>query len=203
LSKDAVALGIAGVLFGLLVGWIIGSQQGSGGVPQVAQAPAASTPGGSQSAPPPLDESRAAALKSTAQQNPGDAAVRVQLGNMYFDAERFPEAVEWYQSALKVNPKDVNASTDLGIAYYYMNQPDRALEQLAYSLKIDPAHSKTLLNQGIVLAFGKQDLKGAQAAWERVLQVAPNSEEAVRAKQALDGIRSAHQNLDGGSGTGR
>ncbi len=203
MSKDAVALGIAGVLFGLLVGWIIGSQQGTGSVSPVAQAPAASSAGGSQSAPPPRDEYRAAALKSTAQQNPGDAAVRVQLGNMYFDAERFSEAVQWYQSALKVSPKDVNASTDLGIAYYYMNQPDRALEQLEYSLKIDPTHSKTLLNQGIVRAFGKQDLKGAQASWERVLQVAPNSEEAVRAKQALDGIRSAHQNVDGGSGTGR
>ena len=102
-----------------------------------------------------------------------------------------------------MNPKDVNASTDLGIAYYYMNQPDRALEQFDYSLKIDPAHAKTLLNQGIVRAFGRQDLSGAQQSWERVLQVAPRSEEAVRAKQALDGIRSAHQGVDSGSGTGR
>ena len=48
---------------------------------------------------------------------------------MYFDAERFQDAAEWYEAALKITPKDVNASTDLGIAYYYMNQPDKALAQ--------------------------------------------------------------------------
>ena len=52
-------------------------------------------------------------------------APRVQLANLYFDAERFQDAAEWYEAALKINPRDVNASTDLGIAYYYMNQPDK------------------------------------------------------------------------------
>ena len=109
---------------------------------------------------PPLDESRAAALEATIAKNPSDAESRVQLGNLYFDAERFAEATEWYEEALKIDPKDVNASTDLGIAYYYMNQPDRALQQFDRSLAIDPKHAKTLLNIGIVRAFGKQDLEG-------------------------------------------
>ena len=39
------------------------------------------------------------------------------------------------------------------------NQADRALQQFDYSLKLDPSHTKTLLNQGIVMAFGKQDLE--------------------------------------------
>jgi cytochrome c-type biogenesis protein CcmH/NrfG len=207
-SKDAIAVGVAGVFFGLLVGWIIGSQQATGVAPQpaAAQAQAAGgspASGSQQQAPQPIDESRVAAMKADAERNPNDPAIRVQLGNMYFDAERLQEAAQWYEAALKINPKDVNASTDLGIAYYYMNQPDRALAQFDHSLAVDPGHAKTLLNQGIVRAFGKQDLKGAAAAWEKVLQVAPNSDEARAAKQALDGVRAAHQNLDAGSGTGR
>jgi tetratricopeptide (TPR) repeat protein len=205
-SRDAVAVGIAGVFFGLLVGWIIGSQQGTGSAPQpaAAQATSGSAPASpQQQAPQPLDESRATAMKSQAEQNPNDPVIRVQLGNMYFDAERLPEAAQWYEAALKINPKDVNASTDLGIVYYYMNQPDRALAQFDRSLAIDASHAKTLLNQGIVRAFGKQDLNGASASWEKVLQVAPNSEEARAAKQALDGVRAAHQGLGAGSGTGR
>ena len=198
---------MAGVFFGLLVGWIIGSQQATGVAPPPAAA-AQATPGSTsassqQQTPEPVDESRASAMKSQAEQNPNDAVIRVQLGNLYFDAERLPEAAQWYEAALKINSKDVNASTDLGIVYYYMNQPDRALAQFDRSLTIDSTHAKTLLNQGIVRAFGKQDLKGASASWEKVLQVAPNSEEARAAKQALDGVRAAHQNLDSGSGTGR
>jgi cytochrome c-type biogenesis protein CcmH/NrfG len=188
-------MGVAGVFFGLLAGWIIGTQQGAvRAVP--AAAPAAQQAGGSAPAPPPLDESRASALKTTAQQNPGDAVTRVQLGNMYFDAGRFQESAEWYDAALKINPKDVNASTDLGIAYYYMNDADKALAQFDRSLAIDASHAKTLLNIGIVRAFGKQDLKGASEAWQRVLVVAPGSEEARAAQQALEGVKSAHPDLD-------
>jgi cytochrome c-type biogenesis protein CcmH/NrfG len=193
-------MGVAGVFFGALVGWIIGSQQGSGRpAPPPAAASAGSQASGSAAnaqAPPPLDESRASAMKATAQQNPTDAVTRVQLGNMYFDAGRFQEAADWYEAALKIHPKDVNASTDLGITYYYMNQPDRALAQFERSLAVDPAHAKTLLNVGIVRAFGKQDLKGAAEVWQKVLVVAaPSSDEARAARQALDGLRSAHPDL--------
>lgn len=193
MRSDSVVFGIAGIFFGVLVGWIIGSQQASGVVPAPAATTAASPPAPSgQSAPPVFDESRAASLKATADQNPSDPEVRVQLGNLYFDAERYDDAARWYEAALKVDPKNVNASTDLGIAYYYSSQPDRALAQFDRSLEIDPRHSKTLLNIGIVRAFGKQDLDGAEKAWQRVLDVAPNSQEAEVAKKGLDGLRSAH-----------
>jgi cytochrome c-type biogenesis protein CcmH/NrfG len=202
-SKDSLVLGLAGVLFGLIVGWIIGSQQAAPPAPQTSPPMTASSDASGSQAAPALDESRVAALKSTAERAPDDAAARVQLANLYFDAERFQDAAEWYAAALKINPKDVNASTDLGIAYYYMNQPDKALAQFDYSLSIDAAHAKTLLNVGIVRAFARQDLKGATEVWEKVLKVAPGSEEARAARQALDGVRAAHQNLDAGSATGR
>ena len=189
-------MGVAGVFFGVLVGWIVGSQQGTGRpVPPAPAAAGQTAAGANPQAAPALDESRASAMKSTAQQNPTDAVTRVQLGNMYFDAGRFQEAADWYEAALKIHPKDVNASTDLGIAYYYMNQPDRALAQFDRSLAVDPDHAKTLLNVGIVRAFGKQDLKGAAEVWQKVLAVAPASEEARAARQALDGLRSAHPDL--------
>ena len=196
-------MGVAGVFFGVLVGWIIGSQQGG---PRLAPPPVAtnaqSQAGGGQPAPPPLDESRASAMKLTAQQNPTDAVTRVQLGNMYFDAGRFQEAADWYEAALKIHPRDVNASTDLGIAYYYMNQPEKALAQFDKSLQIEPAHGKTLLNIGIVRAFGKSDLKGAADVWEKLLQVAPSSEEARAARQALDGLKANHPDLTGSTPKG-
>ena len=82
-------------------------------------------------------------------------------------------------------------STDLGVAYYYTNQPDRALAQFDQSLAIDPKHIKTLLNVGIVRAFGKQDLAGAGKAWQQVVDLAPNSPEGLAAKKGLEGIKSA------------
>lgn len=195
MPKESLIFGAAGVFFGILVGWILGSQQAPATAPAATAQSAPAQSAQSQTAPP-LDESRVASLRAAAQQNPGDADTRVQLGNLYFDAERFDEAARWYEDALKVDPKNVNASTDLGIAYYYMNQADRALAQFERSLQIDPKHSKTLLNVGIVRAFGKQDLEGAARAWQQVLDVAPpDSPEAKAARQALDGVTKAHPDL--------
>ena len=178
MRKDSVVFGVAGIFFGLLVGWIIGSQQAAP-APQPAAAAATANAAPAQSAPA-LDESRAATLRAAAERNPRDAEARIQLGNLYFDSERFEDAVKWYEEAVQVAPQDVNASTDLGISYYYTNQPDRALAQFERSLAIDPKHSKTLLNVGIVRAFGKQDLEGAAKAFQQVLDVAPGSPEAQR-----------------------
>src|SRR4026209_2935628 len=194
MRRDVILFGIAGVFFGVVVGWIIGAQQATGTSPAAAtpSAPAQTASGSGQQSPPAFDESRASQLKAAADRNPSDVESRVQLGNLYFDAERYEEAAKWYEAALTIDPKNVNASTDLGIAYYYSNQPDRALAQFDRSLAIDPKHSKTLLNIGIVRAFGKQDLEGAEKAWQRVRDVARGSPEAAVAKKGLDGLRAAH-----------
>jgi small glutamine-rich tetratricopeptide repeat-containing protein alpha len=206
MKPESLVLAIAGMFFGLIVGWVIGSQNPTAGRAPIAVAQQAQPPAAQQGAttpaaqpPRPLDEGQAQALRTTAEQRKDDAQPRIELGNMYFDAERYQDAVTWYTEALKLAPKNVNVSTDLAVAYHYLQQNDKALEQFDYSLKIDPKHTKTLLNQGLVRAFGKQDLKGAASSWQQLIEIAPNSEEARMAKQALDGLKSAHPDLVGAS----
>jgi tetratricopeptide (TPR) repeat protein len=198
MKSDAIAFGIAGVLFGLIAGWIIGSQQGTArpapaAVPQASNAPAAAAPRA-----PVLDETQVTALRSVAEREPKNAQPRAQLANLYFDADQYDEAIKWYEKALALAPNDVNVITDLGVCYYYTNRPDKALELFNRSLKLDPKHTKTLLNVGVVKAFGKQDLQGASEAWQQVLKIAPNSPEAQAAKRALDSLQSAHPSIGGG-----
>jgi tetratricopeptide (TPR) repeat protein len=204
MTRDSLALLLSGTFFGVLVGWIIGSQQAKPTVPPPAPVAAQSAPASNTPAPPPaLDMARVADLEQKAKAAPADAAVRTELGNLYFDGERYDQAIEWYDAALKIEPKNVNVSTDLAVAYYYTNQADRALEQLEYSLSVDPKHLKSLLNQGIVLAWGKQDLDGAERAWEKLVSIAPASEEGRRAAQGLDGIRAAHASGGAAAAGGR
>lgn len=201
MKRESVIFAISGTIFGLLAGWIIGTQQApKAPVAATAAAPAVEAPPAETSAPP-LDTAKAAALEQRASAEPDNASVRVDLGNVYFDAQRFDEAIPWYEAAFTLDPKNVAVSTDLAVSYFYTNQVDRALAQLDRSLAIDPRHAKTLLNRGIVLAFGKRDLAGAAAAWEQVVAIAPDSEEGRKAKQGLDGIRAAHENVTSGAPT--
>src|SRR5580704_221885 len=201
MKSESIVFALAGVAFGLIAGWVIGTQQATPRAPAApAQAsaaePAAETAGTRAAL---LDEAQVTALKSVAGREPSNARPRAQLGNLYFDAERYPEAIQWYGEAVKLAPDDVNISTDLGVCYYYTNQPDKALEQFEHSLKLDPNHAKTLLNVGIVRAFGKQDLEGAIQVWQQVMKVSPDSPEAQAAKRAIDSIQSAHRGVGAGA----
>jgi cytochrome c-type biogenesis protein CcmH/NrfG len=197
MRAEALVFAVAGILFGLIVGWMLGSQQarpaGLAAAPaQMATAAPAPATENAQPQPRRLDPSRVQELRAQADQNPKDPAPRTQLGNLFFDAEQYTDAITWYEAALSLNPKDPDVSTDLGVAYYYTNQPDRAISQFELSLSNDPKHTKTLLNLGIVKAFGKQDLAAAAQAWQQVVALAPNSPEGQAAKKALEGIQAAH-----------
>src|SRR5215212_6646862 len=203
MTKESVALGVAGVLFGFLTGWIIGAQQARPApVPAPAAAAAAgpAAPAGQGSAPaeaPKLDQAKLDTLRKRAADNPRDAGVRAEIGNVYFDAERYPEAITWYEASLGLDAKNVDVSTDLGVSYYYANQADRALAQFEHSLQIQPKHAKTMLNIGVVRAFGKQDLNGAAAIWQQIVDIAPESREGQAAKRMIEAVRSAHPETPG------
>ncbi len=208
MKPESIVVGIAGALFGLLCGWMLGAQQVAPVQQPVAQAaPAAAgasgaAPTGQQtrqaSTATPVDVRRAQELEAKAQQDPKDADSRTQLGNMYFDAERYADASTWYEASLQAAPANADVSTDLAVSYYYTNQTDKALAQFARSLEIDKGHTKTWLNLGIVRAFGKQDLAGAAEAWNQVVALAPaDSPEARAARQALEGLRAAHPETGG------
>jgi len=202
MKSESLVYAAAGTLVGFLGGWIIGSQYTVARAPAAAiaaAAPAAVPTGGSTPATPSLDTAKVQAAATRASSEPSNPSPRIELGNLYFDAEQYQEAARWYEAALAIDPSNADVSTDLGVSFYYLNQPDRALAQFDKSLKINPKHSKTLLNLGIVRAFGKQDLQGAAKAWQEVIAVAPASPEGQAARRALEAMRGAHPDLPGAS----
>ncbi len=211
MKTESVVYTLAGMCFGIILGWLLGVQAGGGAASGVALTPAAApatqnTPQGSPAAgspqAPALDEARVQALTTILQSDPKNAGAAVQLGNVYFDAERWDDAITWYRTAVDIDPNNADASTDLGVSLYYTNKTDEALAQFENSLKIDANHTKTLLNKGIVLAFGKQDIRAATDAWKQVVALAPDSPEGQAARRALEGVAAPGHGTEGTSATG-
>jgi tetratricopeptide (TPR) repeat protein len=201
MKLDAVVYTVAGMAFGVILGWVIGAQQlgRTAQVPAAPQpisqsAPAAGQPAAGGRAAPTLDQGKVDELTAAINTDPKNATAIVQLANVYFDAERFTDAISWYEKAVALEPKNADVSTDLGVSYYYTNRTDEALKRFEESLRINPNHTKTLLNKGIVLAFGKEDLKGAAAQWQKVVELAPGTPEGEAAKRALEGVAAAVHN---------
>ena len=154
-----------------------------------AGAPAAA-PGTTPAAEPvPIDEEQVRALQARAGKDPQDAESRMELGITFSDANRFAEAIPWFEQALALRPKDLDLSSELARTYDLAHQPERAEKQFAAALAIDPQHPKTLAYKGMFLA-DRQDFDGAEALWEEVVRISPDSIDGKWAAETLAALRA-------------
>ena len=181
-----------------LMGWIVWSERPVEAPPPSASIDGAQADAGGRPAEAALDETHVAALEAAAAAAPDDVVSRLALGDLYFGARRFEQAILWYEAALELDSHDGDAGTNLGVSYYYAGQTERAVAQFEQSLEINPSNQRALLSLGIVRAFGLQDIEGATALWERVIEIAPDSPEGRAARESLDRMGQAHGAFDGG-----
>ena len=106
--------------------------------------------------------------------NPNDFDTVVKLGNLYYDSQAYPQAIEYYEKAVPLQPNNADVRTDLGTAYWYTGSADKAIASFEKALTIRPNHAPTLFNLGIVEWQGKKDPKAAVVTWEKLLQTNPD-----------------------------
>jgi cytochrome c-type biogenesis protein CcmH/NrfG len=139
-----------------------------------AQLPGIGSPQQQQGASPEMLAKAAEPLLTQLQANPKDFDTLTKLGNLYYDGQAYPQAIEYYEKALTIQPNNPDVRTDLGTAYWYTGDADKAIANFEKALAIRPNHPGTLFNLGIVKWQGKKDPKGAVLAWEKLLQTNPD-----------------------------
>jgi cytochrome c-type biogenesis protein CcmH/NrfG len=159
-QKETIIFTTCGFLLGLTLGGLVIG-------PKVAQSrltgnPAASADGGaamtaaSQATPPaggnPMVavQQQLATLKDAIAKDPRNFEALVQLGDMYMDAAKFPQAIDYLERAVAVRD-DANVHTDLGICYKQAGQPGAALAEFEHAVALAPDQWQPLFNQAIVL----------------------------------------------------
>jgi tetratricopeptide (TPR) repeat protein len=109
--------------------------------------------------------------------DPNNFAATIALGNAYFDAGQWKQAIQHYERALLLDPSntDVIADviTDMGTCYRNLGMPGRAIAEYERALKIEPTHQNALFNLGIVYGYDRKDYATAIRYWERLLHISP------------------------------
>jgi cytochrome c-type biogenesis protein CcmH/NrfG len=177
--------GIAGVLFGVIVGYLLGvSRTGAGSLPVAAvQATAAAAPAV-------VTEQELQGWRNILATDPKNLRANVELANRLYDAGRYADAIPYYQQAFTLDPKNVSVSTDFATTLYYAGRADEALVQFDRSLAIDPKHGQTLFNLGIVKRDARNDPQGAIAAWERLLMSVPDYPDAAKVRTMIAELKT-------------
>jgi cytochrome c-type biogenesis protein CcmH/NrfG len=127
-----------------------------------------------------------APLLATLKTSPGDFNTIVQVANLYYDGRQYPDAVKYYQLAVKSQPENADVLTDLGTSLWYTGDADGAIAEFQTALKYRPDHPGTLFNLGIVRWQGKLDPKGAVQAWEELLRRNPNFPQKQEVQEYID-----------------
>jgi tetratricopeptide (TPR) repeat protein len=187
-----------GVAAGFLAGYFLFRGEPREATP-VTAAPVAAAPvmpapslagqaAGAQGMPaPPSAEAQARILRIEAAvaADPKNHDAWVALGNEYFDAHQAQRSIEAYAKALALKPNDPNVLTDQGVMYRNLGQFDQALANFQKANKLQPNHLQSLINIGIVYANDLSKPAEAAKAWNKVVALAPTSEQANQARQML------------------
>jgi len=162
-----------------------------------AQLPGIGSQQQQQAVPPEMLAKAAEPLLTQLKTNPNDFDTLSKLGNLYYDSQAYPPAIEYYEKALVVQPNNPDVRTDLGTAYWYTGDPDKAIANFEKALAIRPNHPGTLFNLGIVKWQGKKDPKGAVVAWEKLLQTNPDYPQKDQVQMLIERAKMHGANAKG------
>jgi len=199
-GRQAYVLSVICLLVGVAVGYLVRGSAPSNSTP--TQVRASST----ESLPAPLAgdqqpsggelrqmaDTQAQPLLKQLKSDPRNSTLLYQIGNLYYDAQQYPEAVKYYEKSLQIDPKATDVRTDMATAYHLMGQSDRAIQEYDAVLKIDGKHANALFNEGMVKWQDKMDLNGAIASWRRLLDGHPDYAQRDRVEKL---IAQAEQHL--------
>ncbi len=87
--------------------------------------------------------------EDTIEKSPDTVPLRIAYGVALSDAGRIDEAIEQYQTAIKLGPEYWQAYENLGIAYGKRGELDKAIEQMETSLRLGPNSAVTRSNLGL------------------------------------------------------
>ncbi|MBL0210778.1 MAG: tetratricopeptide repeat protein [Holophagaceae bacterium] len=195
---------LIGIVMGLLGGFIIGyftgtSRSSSQAPPAIAAAIPMPLSGAAPIGIPPdagtipnTTEAQARMFSNLqlVAREPKNLVAWTQLGNDYFDTHQPQKAVEAYAKALELEPNNPNVLTDQGIMYRQLMAYDKAIANFEKSSKLDPKHVQSLFNMGIVYSQDLKQNEKAIKAWNRVIEIAPTSQQAAQARAGIAELNS-------------
>jgi len=191
---------VLGLIVGLMIGYVLAERQAVppakairlGLSPQAAAQQGEQLPDGH----PPVDGASGADAQRLRQQvaeiegllaaNPDDVGLMAAMGNIYFDASRWPDARDWYEKALQVSSGDPNILTDLAVVYRNLGEYQRTIELLDQAIAVDSGHWQAWYNKVVVYQFDLHQHDDAVVAL-KTLQELKKSNPAIPDLSGLEG----------------
>ena len=179
-AKQAYAMAVISLVVGLAIGYLFrGSQSPAAPAQPAANAQPAAPAGHMGGNRPSLEQmkqmadKKAAPLLEKLKGDPNNSELLIEVARIYLATHQFKEAASYYDKSVQADPRNIANRTALASCLYYSGDVDGAIKQLEQALHYDPKDADSLFNLGMIKWQGKQDEKGALAAWQQLLKSNP------------------------------
>jgi cytochrome c-type biogenesis protein CcmH/NrfG len=193
-NQRALILMAICLMAGIAGGWVIrgGAAVRPSTTAKVASVPTSAVPSASPAAPAPdpaqlkaMADSQAAPQLLKLKSDPKNPELLTSIGNMYYDAQQYQVAIDYYARVLEIKPAEAAVRTDMATAYWYLGNADTAIAEFNKALTYAPNNPNTLFNLGLVKWQGKHDGAAAIADWKKLLANNPTYEGKDKLEQML------------------
>lgn len=189
-SAQAYTLIAICLLAGIAGGWFLRGSQSPTSAAAVENPAAQGMGSGANAQPTPeqmkkMADAQAAPLLAQLKADPKNAELLAKVGNIYYDTQQFPIAIDYYQQVLTAQPTNAGVRTDMATAYWYAGNADTAITEFNKALDYAPTNPNTLFNLGVVKWQGKMDINGAVAVWQKLLETNPNYENKQKVEDLI------------------
>jgi cytochrome c-type biogenesis protein CcmH/NrfG len=203
-NSQAYTLIVICLLAGIAGGWLLrgsASPLSAVAAQNTAIVPATGTGMGEQPSPQQMKmmaDTQAAPLLMELKSDSSNPELLTKIGNIYYDTQQYPTAIDYYRRALNLQPANTAVRTDFATAIWYTGDADTAIAEFDKALSYEPNKPNTLFNLGVVKWQAKMDVKGALAVWQKLLDTNPNYENKQKVLELMSQAKK-HSNLKPGT----
>ena len=193
MNRENLLFAIIGVLLGFIVGFMFASSMSQKAQTQTASAsqnlPADHPPVGGQNATDPSAMRQQVTEQiQKARNEPTNFEAQVTAAQLFYQIERYDQAIEFLLKANQLKPTDYETVANLGLVNLDAGHFDQAEKWYRVAVKMKPDDERVVA--GVAAAtLGKGDAKGAEVAIADLEKLNPSSTDLPQFKEKLAGLK--------------
>ena len=195
MSRENILFAIIGLLLGFIVGFMFASSMAQKNAMQPATAgalPADHPPVGAQGQNAPNPQAMQAQVQASlekARNEPQNFDAQLQAADLYYQIQRFDQAIEYLLKANSLKPTDYKTVVLLGLVNLDAQHYDQAEKWYRAALKMKS--DDVMVHAGLAATtLQKGDAKAAEDAIAQLEKVDPNSEDLPQFRDKLASLKA-------------
>src|SRR5665647_2254392 len=170
-------IGAVGAVLAVAIVFLVFQMGKSADVPGISGTPTGTETTAAAGAATPVDQAKLAALMQKISANPKDVASLQGIGDLYFAAKDYKNAIVWEQKILVVDPKNQVGLLSLGAAQFNTGNSVEAKKAWLIAAGLYPKNAEVHYDLGFLyLSQTPPDKANMTAEWKKVVAIDPNSD---------------------------